>query len=141
RRRRGEVASDGREIERRDRVDESLEGAVIHPVPRTRCRIRLLLVNPLGVVDVEPEEVDELAGAVDLRLEGRLALSQHGGRVEALAMAGGQKVGGPEEYRGAVLESPVAPVTLCVHRGGNGGIDRGLVGLVKRGEHPRVAMG
>src|SRR2546422_6251220 len=33
RRRRGEVAADGREVERRDRVDEALERPVVHVVP------------------------------------------------------------------------------------------------------------
>jgi hypothetical protein len=41
-------------------------------------------------VHVEPPEVDQLAGAVDLRLVGGLALAQHRGRVERRRATGGE---------------------------------------------------
>jgi hypothetical protein len=36
---------------------------VVHPVPHAGRRVRLLPVDLLGVVHVEAEEVDQLAGA------------------------------------------------------------------------------
>ena len=137
----GQVAADGREVERRDGVDEPLERPVIHPVPRARRRVGLLAVDPLGVVHVEPEEVDQLAGAVDLRLERGLALAQHGGGVEPLPGRRGQQVRGLEEDRGAVLEPPVAPVALGLHRRPHRRVDGRAVGLVQGGQHPRMAVG
>ena len=79
RRRGGEIGADRGEVERRDRVDESLERPVLHPVPHPRRGDRLLGVDPLGEMGVEPEEVDHLAGGVDVRLEDRLALAEHRG--------------------------------------------------------------
>ena len=135
-----QVAADRREVERRDGVDEALERPVVHPVPHARRGVGLLPVDPLGVVDVEAEEVDQLAGAVDLGLVGGLALAQHGGRVEPLAVGRGQQVGRLEEDRRAILEAPVGPVALRLDGRGHGGVDRRAVGLVQPGQHPLVAV-
>ena len=86
-RRRGrQVAGDRGEVERRDRVDEALERAVVGAVPHARAvGDRLLGVDLLGVVDVEAPEVDQLAGRVDLGLERRLRLAEHRRGVEPSA--------------------------------------------------------
>ncbi len=102
-RRRGrQVAGDRGEVERRDRVDEALERAVVGAVPDAGAvRDRLLGEDLAGVVDVEPPEVDQLAGRVDLGLERGLRLAEHGGRVEPLPPRAGQQVGGLEQDRRA----------------------------------------
>ena len=57
-------------------------------------RERLLGVELLRVVRVEAPEVDQLAGRVDLGLEDRLRLAEHGGGVERGAPGGGEQLGG-----------------------------------------------
>ena len=135
RRRAGEVAADRREVERRDREHEALERAVLHAVPDARRRDRLLGVDPRHVLDVEAEEVDQLAGRVDLGLVRGLRLAEHRGRVERVAPRAGEQLGRAEEDGGAVLPRPARPV---LPRGG-GGVDRLLdvlgARLVDVGEH------
>ena len=95
-----QVAGDRGEVERRDRVDEALERAVVGAVPDAGAVGDRLLGEDLpGVVDVEAPEVDELAGRVDLGLEGGLRLAEHGRRVEPLPPRTGEQVGGLEEDR------------------------------------------
>jgi len=67
-------------------------------------RDRLLGEDLPGEVDVEPPEVDQLAGRVDLGLDRGLGLAEHGRRVEALAPGAGQQVGGLEDDRRPVVE-------------------------------------
>src|SRR5215207_2886356 len=89
---------------------------------------------------VEPQEIDQLAGTVDFRLIGRLALAQHRGRIEELSVGAGQQFGGPEEHGRPVFEAPVPPIPLS--------LDRSLyclaygfpVRLVHLRQHPLVAM-
>jgi hypothetical protein len=59
---------------------------VVDPVPLAGDRHRLLGVDPLGVGDVEAQEVDQLAGRVDLRLLDRLRLPEDRRRVERVAV-------------------------------------------------------
>jgi hypothetical protein len=47
---------------------------------------RLLRVQLLCILDVESEEVDQLGGGIDLGLPGILALAQHGGRHDMVAV-------------------------------------------------------
>ena len=140
-RRRGrQVAADRREVERRDGVDEPFERPVIHPVPHAGGRLGLLPVDLVREMHVVAEEVDQLAGAVDLGLECRLALAQHGGGVDDLTVRGGEQVGGLEEDGGAILEAPVRPVPLGLDRGLGGRCDRRRVGLMHLGEHAAMAV-
>ena len=104
-----QVAGDRGEVERRDRQHESLERAVLEPVPRAGRRPRLLGQQPPGVVHVVPPEVDQLAGRVDLGLVGGLGLAEHGGGVDGGAPRPGQQVGGAQEDGGAVVEGQLAP--------------------------------
>ena len=77
-RRRGrQVAADRGEVERRDRVDEAFERAVLHLVPHAGAADRLLAVELLREVGVEAPEVDHLGRGVDLGLERRLRLAEH----------------------------------------------------------------
>ena len=116
-----QVAGDRGEVERRDRVDEALERAVVGAVPDAGAvRDRLVGEDLLGVVDVEAPEVDQLAGRVDLGLEGRLRLAEHRGGVDPLAPRAGEQVGGLEQDRAALVERQRAPR----RRGVGGGLRR-----------------
>ena len=108
--RRGQVAADRREVERRDRVDEPLERPVLELVPDAGAVDRLLAVELLRVADVEAPEVDQLAGRVDLRLKRRLRLPQHRRRVDRGAPGRGEQLGRLQEDRRAILERPVRPL-------------------------------
>ena len=130
RRRGGEVAADGGEVEGRDRVDEALEAAIVALVPHRGGRDRLLGHQVGGERDVEAPEVDQLAGRVDLRLEHRLRLPEHGRGVERVAPAGREQVGGLEEHRRPVLPGPAGPLDPGVAGGGD-----------RRGARPRAAPG
>ena len=141
RRRRGQVAADRGEVEGRDRVDEPLERAVVEPVPHPGAALRLLPVDPLGEVDVEAEEVDQLAGAVDLGLECGLALAEHGGGVDPRAPRAGEQVGGLEEDGGPVLERPAGPVALRLDRGRDGAVDGPAVRLMHTRQNVAVPVG
>ena len=99
-----QVAGDRGEVERRDRVDEALERAVVDAVPDAGPTDRLVGEDLPGERDVEPPEVDELAGRVDLGLDRRLGLAEHRRRVEPVAPRPGQQVGRLEEDRGPVVE-------------------------------------
>ena len=105
-----EVAGDRREVERRHREDESLQRPVLHAVPRPRRRERLLPVDAQHELDVEAEEVRQLARRVDLGLVGGLRLSEHRRRVERRAPGSRQELGRAEEDRGAVLPWCAVPV-------------------------------
>ena len=136
-----QVAGDGGEVERRDRVDEALERAVVGAVPDALgVERRLLLEDLAGEVDVDAPEVDELARGVDLGLVGRLALAEHRRGVEAGAPRSGEQLGGLEQDGGAVVEGQLAP-----HRGGGlGGVDGRLAlldrGVAQRAEHLAVGV-
>ena len=111
-RRRREVAADGREVERRHRVDETLERTVVALVPHRRRRQRLLGHQLGGERRVEAPEVHQLAGGVDLGLVHRLALVQHGGGVQRVAPRGGQQVRRLQEHGDAVFPRPARPFLL-----------------------------
>ncbi len=136
-RRRGrQVAGDGGEVERGDRVDEALQRAVVAAVPHAVRGDRLLGHDLAGEVHVEAQEVDQLAGSVDLGLLRGLGLAEHGGGGQGLAPGAGQQVGGAQEDRGAGVEGERLP-----GRGrGQGSVD-GLLrvrpGGVAQGSEPR----
>ena len=115
-RRRGrQVRGDRREVERRHRVDESFERAVLELIPHRVVADRLLGEQLLGVVHVEAPEVDDLAGGVDLGLEHRLRLPEHRRAVDGVAPRRGQQFGGLQEHGRAIVERPRA-TTPCARR-------------------------
>ena len=119
----GQVAGDRGEVERRDRVDEPLERAVVGAVPDALAVGDRLLGEDLPrVVHVEAPEVDQLARRVDLGLPDRLRLAEHRRRVEPGTPGTGQQVGGLEDDAGAVVEGHRPPAGSGVARGA----DRGL---------------
>jgi len=106
----GKVASNGCEVEGSNRVDETLQSSVFHPVPDTRAVVYgLLCVEVLRVLHVEPQEIAQLRRGVDLRLPCVLALAQHSGGHDIVAVLGADKVGCLEEDGGTVGEGHVLP--------------------------------
>ncbi len=105
-----QVAADGGEVERRDRVDEAFEAAVVGLIPDRVAARRLLVVELLREADVEAPEVDQLAGRIDLRLVHRLRLAEHRRGIERHAPRRGEQLGGTKEHRRAILPAPVRPV-------------------------------
>ena len=108
-----QVAADGREVERRDGIDEPFERPVLHRVPHARAADGLFLVELLREGRVEAPEIDHLARRVDLRLVHRLRLSQHRRGVNRRAPRGGEQLGGAQDDGGAILPRPRRPFASC----------------------------
>ena len=112
----GRLPRDRREVERRDRVDEPLERPVLQSVPHRVAADRLLLVELLRVVRIEPPEVDHLRRRVDLRLEHVLRLPQHRRRVQRGAPGRRQQFRGAKEHRRALVPGPARPLAARLER-------------------------
>lgn len=118
-----QVTTNGGEVEGADGVDETLESAVLGTVPDTGGVVDGLAgVQGLGVVDTKAEEVCKLGGGVNLGLPGVLALAQHGGSHDLIAVLVGDEVGSLEEDGSAVGKGESLPGRL----GSEGSLD-GLV--------------
>src|SRR4029077_14058207 len=137
----GEIAPDGREVERRDGVYEPLERAKVEVVPHAGHRERLVGVTPLRLMDIEAVEVDQFAGRIDLRLMRRLRLAEHGGRVDDSPMPRGEQIRGLEKDRCAALELPRRPLPPRVARGGDRCLHFPRTGLVHLGDDVMMAVG
>jgi hypothetical protein len=115
-----EISSDRGEVERRHREDEAFEGAVLHSVPRSRPRDGLFRVDAQHELDVEAEEVRQLARSIDLGLMRGLGLAQHRGGVQSCSPRPGQELRGSEEDRGPLFPGSSVPVLpglcCCVDR-------------------------
>ena len=140
RRRRRQVAADGREVERRHGVDEALETAVVGLVPHRRRRHRLLGHQLGGEGHVVAPEVDELARRVDLGLVDGLRLPEHRRGVQGVAPGGGEQIGGLEEHRRPVFPGPARP--LGARAAGRGDRRRHVLGpgVVEVGQHVAVVV-
>jgi len=82
-RRNGEVSGDGGEVERCDGKDKAFQRPVFESVPDAGCAFGLLRIDLLGEVGIEPQEVNEFACGVNLRLVQVFTLGKHGGSVDA----------------------------------------------------------
>ena len=141
RRSRGQVAGDRGEVERRDRVDEPLQRAVVGAVPDALAVGDRLVGEDLPrVVHVEAPEVDQLARSVDLRLPDRLRLAQHRRRVEPGTPGTGQQVGGLEDDAGAVVEGHRPPAGSSVTRGADRGLRVPPRRVLQHAEHAGVLV-
>ena len=109
-------------------------------VPRSRRRRRLLAIDVLHVVRVEPPEVDQLARGVDLRLECRLRLTEHGRGVEPHAPRPGEQIGCAQKDRRAVLPRHARPRGVRGERHVDRALDFHGARLVPGGEGVRVAV-
>lgn len=117
-----QVTSNGSEVEGAHGVDETLERSVLETVPDTRrVMLGLGVVELLSIVNVEAEEVSQLGGRVDLGLPGVLALAEHGGGHNLIAVLCRDEVGGLEKDGGAVGKGERLPGWL----GGESSIDGG----------------
>ena len=103
--------------------------AVLEAVPDARCALRLLGIDLLGEVAVEPQEVDELTGGIDFGLVQVLSLGEHRGRVDAGAPRASQHFGCPKEDAGALLPVEGGPSRARLE----GGVD-GFPNMVRRAE-------
>ncbi|KAI6770572.1 hypothetical protein HG530_005201 [Fusarium avenaceum] len=105
-----QVTGDGSEVEGADSIDKTLKGTVLDTVPDTRRVVHGLgVVELLGVVNVEAEEVSQLGGGVDLGLPSVLALAEHGSGHDVVSVLGGDEVGGLEEDGSSVVEGEGLP--------------------------------
>jgi hypothetical protein len=100
----------------------------------------LLRHDLAGEADVEPQEVDQLAGRVDLGLVGGFRLTKHGRGAQLLAPGSGQQVGGAQEDSGAFVERRGLPVGLGRGGGLDGGGGVGVGGVGEGAKARRVAM-
>ncbi len=89
---------------------------------------------------VEAQEVDQLAGRVDLGLLGGLGLAEHGGGGQGLAPGAGQQVGGLEEDRGAGVEGERLPGRSSGQGSVDGLLRVGLGGVAQGAEPSRVVV-
>ena len=115
------VAGDGDRLVPREnsrRIARRIPGAKLVLLPGAPHRLSGQRLRAEG--DVEAPEVDELAGGVDLGLERRLRLAEHGGGVELLSPRPGEQVGGLEDDRAALVERHRAPLGRGVRRGLDG---------------------
>ena len=115
-----QVAADRREVERRDRVHEPFEPAIVGLIPHAVSADRLLSIQLLGECDVEAPEVNQLGRRIDLGLKHRLRLTEHRRRIQRLPPGRRQQFGGAEKHGSAVLPRPVRPVASGAERRLNG---------------------
>src|SRR5213592_4746589 len=139
--RRGEVAADRREVERRDRVHEPLERAVVEEVPGTGRGDRLLGIQPLREVRVEAPEIDQLARRIDLRLVRGLRLPEHRRRIDDGAVPRGEELRCFEENGRAAPQVPPGPVVPRFARRRDRRPHLRRASLMHLGEHVVVAVG
>ena len=130
-----EVAGDGGEVERRDRVDEPLERPVLDAIPHSGSGDRLVLVQALGEVHVEPEEIDQLGRGIDFGLVRGLALAQHRGGVDRVAPRRGEQVRRLQDHTGPVFPRPGGPIPISLPRGLDGALGLFLPGHVPGCQH------
>ena len=114
-RRHVEVRGDRGEVERRQRKDEALQGAILQAVDDALLRIGLVGIDLPGVEGAVTQEVDQLARGVNLGLEGVLALAEHHGGVEQVAILRGEKFSRTQHHHRALLPRQRRPVVVCLH--------------------------
>src|ERR1035437_8004081 len=110
----------------------------LEAVPGAGRGVGLVVGEVGGEVDVGAPEVDQLAGGVDLRLDHRLALAEHGGRVDPRPPGPGEEVGGAQEDGGAGRKGGVGPFGAGRQSGVHGRCDLGGGGLVAGAEDQLV---
>jgi hypothetical protein len=93
------------------------------------------------VVDVEPEEVDQLTGGVDLGLLHVLRLTEHRRGVDQVASGGGDQFGGFEENRGALVPRQRLPLGFRLSGRGDRCLHLGVTGSVSQRQAQIVAVG
>lgn len=136
-----QAATQGSEIEGRDRVHESLEGAVFHATIGVsqglslRCAGQYIPPHAISVpggllshqfrreVAVLTEEVCQLGRGVDLTLPDILSLTQHGRRNQLIPVFARGQLGGLHEDSSAIDEGGLLPALLGLESGFDGSSD------------------
>lgn len=116
----GEISGDGGKVERRDGIDETFQWAVFNTVPYSRRIVdRLLCIQILGVLNIEPQEVTEFRSSINLRLPSILSLSHHRRSHQLITILGTDQICSFEENSRSVSKRHRLPSRL----GGKGGFD------------------
>ena len=113
---------------------------MFEPIPHAGRTLRLLAQQLFVERNIEAEEIDQLAGAVDLGLMAGLALAEHRRRVDDIAIRALQQLGGFQEHRRARFPRKIRPILLRAERGANRHLHFRFAALMEIGEHMRVAM-
>ena len=119
-RRHAQVGGDGGEVERGHRQDEAFQRTVLGVVDVHGPVLGLHRIDLRRVVHVVAEEVDRLAGAVDLGLVDVLALAQHASGVHDGTVLRGEELGHLEDDGGAGGPRGLGPDLMGLHRGLHG---------------------
>ena len=135
-----EVRCDGGEVERRQREDEAFERAVLHRIDLALRALGLEAVDLGGKVRIVAQEVDQLAGGVDLGLVEVLALAEHRGSVHQRAVLRGNELRGLHQDGGAHRPVGHRPLLVGFHRGVDGHPHFLRAGLVVGGQHVMVVV-
>ena len=104
-----EIAGNRGEVERCDGEDKPFQRPVLKLVPGPRWGEWLFGVDACHEGDVEPPEVAQLAGGIDLSLVDRLRLPKHGCRIQPVAPGASQKLGGAQKDRRPVRPGRGSP--------------------------------
>ena len=136
-----EVAGDGGEVEGGDGEDEAFHGTIGHIVERALVAAGLVAINLAGIVGVVAQEVAELTGAVDFGLHSGLALAEHGGGIDEVAVFAADEGGDFEHHAGAVDPGGLGPFLLGFHGGVDSGLHLFLAHFVVAGQHMVILGG
>lgn len=97
------ISTNGSEVEGRDGVYETFQRSVFAAVPYTGSMVFWLLgVELFSILDVESQEISQLSSGVNLSLPCVLALAEHGGSHDFIAVFCGDQVSSLEEDGGTV---------------------------------------
>ena len=136
-----EVRGNRCEVERRDGEHKALHGAIGHIVQRALVAAGLVAVNLAGIVGVVAQEVDQLAGTVNLGLHGGLALAEHGSGVDKIAILAADERGNLHHHAGAVDPRRLGPFLASLHGSVDGSLHLFLAHLVVAGQHVVILRG
>ena len=139
--RRGKVSGNCREVERRNGQDESLQRTVLHAVPNSGRALRLLGVDFDHELHVKAQKIGEFAGRIDFGLVHCFGLSQHGCRIDFVAVGPTHEVGRAQENSGAFKPGHGRPRGVGGQRSLNGLLDMLLASPVVAANYSLVVMG
>ena len=139
--RRRKVSGNCREVEWRNGQDESLKSTVFHAVPHSGRALGLLGVDFGHELHVKAQKIREFAGCIDFSLVHRFGLSQHGCRIDFVAVGPAHQVGRAQEDSGAFKPGHGRPRGVGGQRSVNGLLDVLLAPPVVAANYALVVMG
>mmetsp|Transcript_28593 Transcript_28593/g.46917 ORF Transcript_28593/g.46917 Transcript_28593/m.46917 type:complete len:276 (-) Transcript_28593:185-1012(-) len=143
RRRRTQIAANRGKIERRDGETETFERSKLDAVPDAvvvQQRILWRAVHLFHKLRSKPPEIDELGGGINLGLPHRLALSEHGGRVQLVAVHLGQQPRRLGKDGQAILDRQRLKLLLALHGALNRFLQHLRRGLMIRADRLRLVV-